>query len=201
MGDLDRVILLVNDMTIKGNTRVQKYAFLASQLYSKELAPLNFYDDWKSYFYGPHSAQLSHDLRLAVKGDLIDENVKETANGRKMHVYSLKIKGRTALRRLLEDHNEMIKILYEKFTQLNKQSMMVILKDIYEAYPKFTVNSEIKEDVLNSANQFEYEDNLESKRLSPDIEHRLELIQSGNVKGRRYTPSEYLHHIDQILED
>ena len=101
----------------------------------------------------------------------------------------------------METHDEMIKILYEKFTELNKKSMSSILKDIYEAYPKYTVNSEIKDEVLNDVPKINSESNLESKKLNPEIEDKLELIRSGNVKGKKYTSSEYLQHIDQLLED
>ncbi len=39
------------------------------------------------------------------------------------------------------------------------------------------------------------------EKLSPEIEQKLELIQSGGIKGKKYSPSEYLHYIDQILGD
>jgi len=198
---LDRVILLINDMTIKGTTRVQKYGFLTSQLYSKELSGLNFYTDWVPYRFGPNSQQLSQDLSMCIKQDLVDEQVEQTFNNRLIHNYTLKIRGRAILRNLMETHDEMIKILYEKFTELNRKSMSSILKDIYEAYPKYTVNSEIKDEVLNNVSEINSESNLESKKLNPEIEDKLELIRSGNIKGRKYTSSEYLQHIDQILED
>jgi len=79
--------------------------------------------------------------------------------------------------------------------------MSSILKDIYESYPKYTVNSEIKDEVLNNISEINSESNLESKKLNSEIEDKLELIQSGNIKGKKYTSSEYLQHIDQILED
>ena len=101
----------------------------------------------------------------------------------------------------MKTHDEMIKILYEKFTELNKKSMSSILKDIYEAYPTYTVNSEIKDEVLNNSNEITFESNLESKKLNQEIEDKLELIRSDNIKSKKYTSSEYLQHIDQILED
>ncbi len=71
-------------MTIKGSTRIQKYGFLASQLYSKELVALNFYDDWVAYTYGPHSMDLVQDLRKGVEDNYIDEKIEQTHNGRRM---------------------------------------------------------------------------------------------------------------------
>lgn len=203
MTGLDRVILLVNDMTIKGNTRVQKYGFLASQLFSKELSDLNFYDDWEPYSYGPHSQQLSYDLRECVKQNLIDEQVETTINERRMHIYSLKIRGRAILQKLTARHGETIKTLYDKFSELNRKSMNSILKDIYEAYPAYTVNSEIKDRVLNHDNddKSNFRPDLENSRFNADIENKLEMIQDGNVKGKKYSVAEYLQHVDQILED
>jgi len=200
LAGLDRVILLVNDMTIKGSTRVQKYGFLTSQLFSNELSGMDFYNDWEPYSYGPHSQQLSYDLRECVKQNLIDEQVETTVNGKEMHVYSLKIKGRANLRELTSKYDKTIKALYDKFSELNKKSMNSILKDIYEAYPTYTVNSEIKDRVLNYK-ESNLKSNLENKRFNEEIENKLELIQSGNVKGKKYSTTEYLQHIDQILED
>ena len=88
MTGLDRVILLVNDMTIKGTTRVQKYGFLTSQLYSKELSGLNFYNDWVPYRFGPNSQQLAQDLSMCIKQDLIDEQIEQTFNNRLIHNYT-----------------------------------------------------------------------------------------------------------------
>ena len=53
--------------------------------------------------------------------------------------------------------------------------------------------------MLNNANENNFEADLEGKKLNQEIEDKLELIRSGNVKGKKYT-SEYLEHIEQILE-
>lgn len=39
------------------------------------------------------------------------------------------------------------------------------------------------------------------ERLNPDIEEKVKLIESGKVKGKTYTPDEYLKHINEVLED
>ncbi len=54
--------------------------------------------------------------------------------------------------------------------------------------------------MLNNANENNFEADLEGKKLNQEIEDKLELIRSGNVKGKKYTSSEYLEHIEQILE-
>ncbi|MCV0399673.1 MAG: hypothetical protein K5785_06715 [Nitrosarchaeum sp.] len=38
-------------------------------------------------------------------------------------------------------------------------------------------------------------------RLNPDIEEKIKLVESGKIKGKTYTPDEYLKHIDQVLKD
>lgn len=39
------------------------------------------------------------------------------------------------------------------------------------------------------------------ERLNPEIEEKVKLIESRKVKGKAYTPDEYLKHIDKALED
>jgi len=136
-------------MTIKGNTRLQKYGFLIYQLYSKKLQELNFYSDWKPYHYGPYSEELKNDLQRSIDENLVVKFITPTQTGREFSNYSLTIKGRLRLRQLSEKYASIIRELYEKFTQLNQKSMASILKDIYLAYPTYTVNSEIKESVMN----------------------------------------------------
>jgi hypothetical protein len=39
------------------------------------------------------------------------------------------------------------------------------------------------------------------EKLNPDIEEKIKLVESGKIKGKAYTPDEYLKHIDKVLED
>lgn len=39
------------------------------------------------------------------------------------------------------------------------------------------------------------------ERLNPDIEKKIELIESGKIKGKTYTPDKYLKHIDKVLKE
>ena len=144
---LDRVIILINEMTIRGNTRIQKYGFLMHELYSKELQKLDFYKDWIPYQYGPYNNELENDLKNAIDQKLVRKFTNTTNTGRVISNYCLTMKGRVKLREIAKEHN-VIKKLYEKFTQLNKKPITFILKEIYLAYPEFTVNSKIKE-VIN----------------------------------------------------
>ena len=38
-------------------------------------------------------------------------------------------------------------------------------------------------------------------KLNSDIEEKVKLVESGKLKGKTYTPDEYLKHIDKVLED
>ncbi len=145
---LDRVVILINDMTVKGNTRIQKYGFLMHKLYSKELDGLNFYTDWKPYLYGPYSEELKNDLESCISQHLVTKFASPTNTGREFSNYNLTMKGRMRLRKIARDYN-IIKELYEKFTQLNKKPITSVLKDIYLAYPEYTVKSEIKESIIS----------------------------------------------------
>lgn len=146
---LDRIILIINDMTVKGNTRMQKYGFLIHQLFSRELQGLDFYSDWKPYLYGPYSEQLKNDLTECIEKNLVAKFVTPTDTDREFSNYSLTMKGRLRLRKLSEHYERTLKKLFEKFTILNHKPMPTILKDIYLAYPEYTVNSEIRDSVIN----------------------------------------------------
>jgi len=39
------------------------------------------------------------------------------------------------------------------------------------------------------------------EKLNSDIEEKVKLVESGKLKGKTYTPDEYLNHIDKVLED
>jgi len=105
MSELDRIIVLINDMTIKGNTRMQKYGFLIYKLYSKELYGLNFYSDWKPYLYGPYSEELKIDLENCIDQRLVTKFTSPTNTGRQFSNYSLTMKGRMRLRKVIVEYS------------------------------------------------------------------------------------------------
>jgi hypothetical protein len=41
----------------------------------------------------------------------------------------------------------------------------------------------------------------EMPELSPETEEKVKMIETGKVTGKKYTPDEYIKHIDQVLED
>ncbi len=180
---------------------MQKYGFLTAQLYHNELKNLNFYSDWRAHNYGPYSDELASDIKLCVRDNLVQLQVEKITDNKTISTYSLKIKGKQRLNELSKIYANTIKNLYEKFTELNRQKTDKILRDIYEAYPSFTINSMIKENVLKSTDKLPHESNSENKPLTQSIEQKIESIQSGNTRGKKYTATEYLSHVDQILQD
>ncbi|MDE1878693.1 hypothetical protein [Candidatus Nitrosotalea okcheonensis] len=41
----------------------------------------------------------------------------------------------------------------------------------------------------------------EMPELSPEIEEKVSRIESGRITGKKYTPEEYIKHIDEVLKD
>jgi hypothetical protein len=41
----------------------------------------------------------------------------------------------------------------------------------------------------------------EMPELSPETEEKVKMIESGKVTGKKYTPDEYIKHIEEVLED
>ncbi len=40
-----------------------------------------------------------------------------------------------------------------------------------------------------------------SEKFNPEIEKKIKLAESGKVKGKAYTPGEYIDHVKKILKD
>ena len=145
----DRVLLIMQDNAIHGTTILQKYGFILSKQYERELAEiklcykkLDFYNDWKPYYYGPYSKSLSGDLTKCEENKTI-RVFDLFKHGRKMKMYSLTIKGRQKWRGLFKEMPEMAKI-DQKIKKLQKIPYYELIRRVYNAYPEFTTESKIK---------------------------------------------------------
>lgn len=193
MDGADRIILLVNQTAVRGRARLQKYGFLAYQLYRSDLKPLGFYSDWEAHRYGPYSADLARDLQEAERTGLI-RTERRRSGGRAVDFYSLGPKGAKRLSFLLRDHGDLVKRVYETFTNLNRKSLDTILAEIYADYPQYAENSRIRDRVM--------EHNAEDEvRFNPEIEHMLKEIDSGNVDWEVHTPQEHIEYIKRLVRD
>ena len=104
----ERVLLVINDVEIPGESRLQKYGFLLAQQYGKELDMiakkepfLQFYDDWEPAWHGPFSKALAYDVGRCMEYRLVRrERDHEDFSNR--HQYGLALKGRAKWRRMAE---------------------------------------------------------------------------------------------------
>lgn len=149
----ERVLFIINDNVIDGSTRFQKYGFLLFKQYQKELTRLQsdysnfkFYDDWVAHNFGPYSKRLAQDIQTCVANNILDEKIID--KGKNYNKYMLSLKGRIKWRKFFRNTtDEMIKI-NDKIRNLQFINLTEMLRQIYDAYPEFTVNSKIK-DSLN----------------------------------------------------
>ncbi len=110
---------------------------------------MNFYSDWKSHYYGPYSEELAKDMDECIEQRLIDRYETVGVRGHEIQKYTLTMKGRKRLRELWDHYNKLLKNIYELTGNLRQKPLMVILKEIYLAYPEYTTKSEIKDQVLD----------------------------------------------------
>ncbi|MXY60768.1 MAG: hypothetical protein F4Y82_01450 [Cenarchaeum sp. SB0665_bin_23] len=148
----DRALMVVSDATIYGSTRLQKYGFLLTQQYKKEMEgiakatpELKFYDDWAPLWFGPFSKSLAKDIDACMQNGLIyKEPVKLSQNSFR---YGLTLKGRRKWRAMLHKSTKDITAIHKKVMNLQKMRLERLLEYIYYAYPEYTVNSTIREKI------------------------------------------------------
>ncbi len=145
----ERVLFIINDNIIRGSTRFQKYGFLLFKQYQKELTKLkktyptfNFYDDWIPHHFGPYSKQLNQDIDECITDEILAKKIIDKE--RNYNQYTLTLKGRTKWRKLFYNTTDEMMKINDKIRQLQTMNFIEMLKQIYEAYPKYTVNSTIK---------------------------------------------------------
>lgn len=185
-------MFLINQTTIRGRTRLQKYGFLACQLYRADLKPLKFYSDWEAYHYGPYSMDLTRDLQKAERLKLIKIEPREIG-GRTTELYSLSPKGAKRLSSLLLDHGALANRIYETFTNLNRKSLNTIVEEIYTDYPQYAENSRIKDRAAGNK--------LDETRFSPEIERMIQEIEAGNDDWKTHTVEEHIQYVRRLAGD
>lgn len=200
MAGVERVVVLVNSLTVHGRTRLQKYGFLASKLYGGDLERLGFYSDWRPNEYGPYSSSLDLDVRQCVRDGIVDEADGPEPGGTAYHVYALRPKGLAMLRRLALEHGPIIEALSARLSDFNRKPWQTLLGDMCRAYPEYTVNNLIKDELAGISDgddgDYEYEPNL-----NPEIARALVDIELGRFGGTTYTAEEYIAHVRKLLEE
>lgn len=146
----DRVLLIINDNTIHGAVRFQKYGFLLANQYSKKMDEIkqkhgiSFYHDWRPHNFGPYSDELDQDIEQCINDKIMTRITVPTNRDNEMKMYSLSIKGRQKWRGLF-DTNDQMKAFDEKIKNLQKIPYYSLLRQIYKAYPEYTSNSVIRD--------------------------------------------------------
>ena len=146
----DRILMIINDNTIHGTTRLQKYGFLLFKQYEWELrrianmqADLKFYDDWKSFWYGPYSECLNKDVQKCIENKTISKLLVD--KNRNKYNYSLTIRGRAVWREMLNRFHVEMPEIETKIRNLQKIGLETLLSGVYSAYPEYTKRSVIKD--------------------------------------------------------
>lgn len=146
----DRALVVISDVEIHGSTRLQKYGFLLSQQYKKEMSKLaancpglEFYDDWEPLWYGPFSRRLQADVSACVSGGLITKTLADPGLG--SYRYAPTVRGRARWRKILDASGREITAIREKVDNLQSMRLERLLEGIYHAYPEYAKHSTIKD--------------------------------------------------------
>lgn len=145
----DRALVIISDAEIHGSTRLQKYGFLLSRQYKKELSSLasncpglKFYDDWEPLWYGPFSRSLQKDVETCVSGGLISKTLTDPGLG--SYRYAPTLRGRVRWRKILDASGKEIRDIHEKASNLQSMRLERLLEEIYHAYPEYTKHGTIR---------------------------------------------------------
>ena len=141
---MDRVLLTMGDAAVFGTTRLQRYGFLLHKQYWKELSAisnkygsLKFYDDWKPYWFGPHSESMDRDTKACVDAKLIYKDMVDPVMN--LHRYGLTTSGRTRWRRLLGEFGREMEAIRKRVASLQEMRLERLLQGVYDAYPEYTM--------------------------------------------------------------
>jgi len=113
---------------IEGRTRIQKIICL---LQSKENLPFSF--NYKPYYYGPYSDDLSEGINTLVGMKLLDEKIVPTRRGSYRYDYKLTDEGIKIFEKIQQKNEKVIKFLSENVTHyssLNTPHLVNLAKKI-----------------------------------------------------------------------
>ena len=129
---------------LRGKTRLQKFGILS---FYEVLDAKEFFDDWRPDNYGGFSPRLAASLGKLERHDYARSDEIITKHGYPVNRYVLTEEGKNLIRDFVERHSsklEEIKSIISSYFQL---SLPLLLKDVYQKYPKLTVNSKIRADI------------------------------------------------------
>lgn len=150
LNELDNFIIKIigTHGRIKGNTKIQKYGFLADQTNLFGSNNLNL--DYVPHNYGPYSEKLKAGLDHLLKLKLVEVCELDDNGPKKITSYTLTTpKGQHTFQILAQTSFDEINLFRDMTSRFQKESLFYLLKFVYSSYPQFTINSTIKKEVLN----------------------------------------------------
>lgn len=108
---------------IEGRTRIQKEVCLL-----KFKAKIPFSYDFKSYFYGPYSEELSETINTLVGVKLIKENTISVGYNSYRYEYALTEQGDALFKRISKSNRDLIKELQKEVKNIECLSTPILVK-------------------------------------------------------------------------
>ena len=148
--DRARWVLVMIDLSgrMDGSTRLQKLAFLASQMVP-DLAKFEFYSDWRPSKYGPFSPTLSEDVEGLESRELVKKVQVQFSETSTLDQYFLTTAGKTLAVQTEEGSPDLVNSLRKSIiSKYSKAPLMELLHVIYYQYPEYTIESRVAGDVF-----------------------------------------------------
>lgn len=141
------MLILGTQEEIIGVTRFMKYLFLVDQ--TQIFKEQNLVISWAAHNYGPYWNKFNSFLASLLHENLLAKTEQTTINDYKTTKISITISGRVYFRKLTNNYTNETNELHTLLSNHNRSSLTKLMKFVYENYPEFTVNSKIKEKVLD----------------------------------------------------
>lgn len=137
------VLMIGMHGTVKGATRLQKYAFL-SAMQIKNINRINFFNDWQSGEIGAYSPYFASCIGMAVDGGYIRRNQIESGYGFDVDAFTVTEKGSVILHKLKTELPD----FYDKILKLTSEyqdfTLGRLLHEAYYKYPKYLLRGDGK---------------------------------------------------------
>ena len=179
---MERAVVLVNGLTIRGRMRLQLHGFLASQMYRGDLRHLGFYRDWTPHHCGPHSGDLDADIRRCVEDGMLSEAAESACSGQVCRKYEITPRGESLLRNAPRVSESAIRRLHERFAAFNETPWPTLLRRMGSSYPEYAASCPASSSLPDSVADYDVEE-----RTNPEIERAIDDIDSGKFVGKEYT--------------
>ena len=132
--------------SIKGITRLQKYAFLTAKRI-KDIVNRGFYNDWKPSHYGPFNKRLAQYICYLESEDYISNETVSAGYDYTLGLVKITEKGKQHIKQFIEDNKKYVNTIKKIIEPYQSQHLIDLLHDVYFSYPIYSINSKIKDKV------------------------------------------------------